>query len=167
MNISTLKKRLKEALIWIIIITVASNVISYLRKPSLSSDMLPSIKMAMIDGRIFDSKMVEGKPLILHFWGVWCPVCKMEASNIQTLSEKYTVITIAVNSESNEEIREYMQKNGLDFDVINDEEGNLAKRFNVEVFPTTFIYDGKGKLRFSETGYTTTAGLLSRMAIVK
>jgi len=47
--------------------------------------------------------------------------------------------------------------------VINDHEGKWREKFKVEVFPTVFVYDGQGKLRFAEVGYTTTAGLLARM----
>ena len=93
--------------------------------------------------------------------------CKLEASNIQTLSEKYEVLTVAVKSGSNETIENYMHENEFDFKVINDKHGNWAKEFKIEAFPTTFIYDGKGELSFTEVGYTTTAGLLARMKILK
>ncbi len=73
-------------------------------------------------------------------------------------------MTIAVQSGSDSEIKAFLEEKEAGFDVINDEEGELYKRFSVEVFPTTFIYDGKGKLIFSEVGYSTTAGLLARMA---
>jgi thioredoxin-related protein len=60
-----------------------------------------------------------------------------------------------------------MKKHQLHFKVLNDYDGSWAKRFNVTVFPTTFIYDSSGELRFSEVGYTTTAGLLARMKLVE
>jgi thioredoxin-related protein len=51
----------------------------------------------------------------------------------------------------------------LDFNVLNDRGGVWSKKFKIEVFPTTFIYDAKGTLRFTEVGYMTTAGLLARL----
>ena len=159
------KKIAKEITIGVLILFVASNVISYLRKPDLSSDMLPVIEVKLLDGSSYT--VPKEKPLIIHFWGTWCPVCKVEASNIQTLSEKYDVLTIAVNSGDNKKIKAYMTEHELNFKVLNDREGKWAQQFDVEVFPTTFIYDTKGNLRFSEVGYTTTAGLLARMAIVE
>ena len=56
-----------------------------------------------------------------------------------------------------------MQKNELSFNVFNDREGAWTTEFKIEVYPTTFIYDAKGELRFTEVGYTTTAGLLARL----
>ena len=160
------KKILKEVIIGLLILFVASNMMSYLRKPHLESNILPQIKSRLIDGSLFETKVLKGKPTVLHFWGIWCPTCKLEAANIQALSEKYEVLSIAVQSGSNEALQSYMNENGLDFKVLNDSDGRWAKQFKVEAFPTTFIYDGKGELKFTEVGYTTTAGLLARMKMV-
>ena len=60
-----------------------------------------------------------------------------------------------------------MQEHALNFKVLNDADGAWAKKFKIEVYPTTFIYDAKGKLRFTEVGYTTTVGLLARLEWVE
>jgi thioredoxin-related protein len=56
-----------------------------------------------------------------------------------------------------------MHEKGLSFRVLNDSEGMWAKQFNVEAYPTTFIYDASGELKFTEVGYTSTVGLLARI----
>ena len=161
-----IKKILKEIAIALLMIFVISNVMSYLRKPTLESNTLLQIEEKLLDGTLFTNKMIEGKPVIIHFWATWCPTCKLEAANIQSISEKYRVLTIAVQSGDNRKIEAYMKENGFDFKVLNDTDGLWAKKFKVEAFPTTFIYDGKGELRFTEVGYSTTAGLLARISII-
>lgn len=156
---------LKEIVIALILLFILSNIISYIRKPELSSTQLPHIEAKLLDGTIF--KMQEGKPLLLYFWAEWCPTCKMQSSNIEYISQKYNVLTIAVNSGSDEQLKAYMQEHELNFKVINDRDGTWAKEFRVEAYPTTFIYDAKGKLKFTDVGYTTTAGLLARFEWVK
>jgi thiol-disulfide isomerase/thioredoxin len=160
-----LKSIIKEFTIFLVLLFVLSNVISYIRKPDIGSTQLPEIDVELVDGTNF--KFEKGKPLLLHYWAVWCPTCKLEAPNIETVSQKYNVLTIAVSSGSNEQVRAYMLKNKLNFKVMNDVEGRWAKQFKVEAYPTTFIYDAKGELRFTEVGYTTTAGLLARMEWIK
>ena len=140
---------------------VISNIISYIRQPELGSSQLPNIEVGLIDGSIFQHQ--EGKPLVLHFWATSCPACKLEAPNIETISKKYEVLSVSLNSGSDEKIKAYMKENELSFRVVNDSNGEWAKKFKIEVYPTTFIYDAKGELRFTEVGYTTTAGLLARM----
>ncbi len=153
---------LKELAIALVLLFVVSQAVSYLRKPALTSEGLPAFDVTLLDGDHFE--VSKGKPLVIHFWGTWCPVCKAEAPNIQRLSDRYEVLTIAVNSGSDDKVKAYMKEHQLSYKVLNDREGKWAKQFNIEVFPTTFIYDAKGDLRFSEVGYTTTAGLLARMA---
>ena len=161
------KKIAKEILIGVLILFVVSNVVSYLRKPALQDETLPQNTFQTIGGKQFDFQSYQGKPLLIHFWATWCPVCKMETANIERVSKKYQVVTIAVQSGSDSEIKAFLKEKEASFAVINDKKGELSKRFSVEVFPTTFIYDSKGNLVFSEVGYTTTAGLLARMAVVK
>ena len=100
---------------------------------------------------------------MVHFWATWCPTCKLEASNIQEISKSYNVITIAVQSGSDKEIQKYLDDNNLDFKFINDKNSDYAKKFKVDVFPTTLIYDKDKNLIFSEVGYTSTLGLKLRM----
>ena len=144
---------------------ILSNIISYMRAPELASTRLPRIEAQLLDGSMFSVE--EGKPLLVHFWAVWCPTCKLEAPNIEAVSKEYNVLTVAVSSGSDAEVKAYMQEQGLSFKVINDVDGVWAKQFKVEAFPTTFIYDNKGELQFTEVGYTTTAGLLARFEWIK
>lgn len=156
-----IRSMVKEIAIVLVLLFVISNIISYIRKPELGSTKLPKIELKLIDGNIF--KLQEGKPVVLHFWATSCPACKLEAPNIETISKEYDVLTIAVNSGTNEQIKAYMEESGLSFNVFNDEEGAWTTAYKIKAFPTTFIYDAKGELRFTEVGYTTTAGLLARL----
>jgi len=156
---------MKELLIGAVLILIVSNIISYVRKPDLASNNLPTLNVTLLDGSNYTQK--KAKPLVLHFWATWCPTCKLEASNIEHISSDYEVLSIAVNSGSDAEIKRYMKDNELTFRVVNDFDGRWAKRFKVEAFPTTFIYDAKGVLLFTEVGYTTTAGLLARLKMIE
>lgn len=161
-----LKKILKEILVATIIVFVVANVLSYVRKPTLDSNIFPETQTVLIDGSVFTSAEAKGKPLLVHFWALWCPTCKLEAPNIETLSKDYEVLSIVVNSGEDDKVKAYMKEHDLHFRVINDKHGLWAKQFKVEAFPTTFIYDGNATLQFTEVGYSTTLGLLTRMKLL-
>jgi len=150
-----------------VILFVVSTGLNYFRAPTLDSDILPEIKARLMDGSTFDTATLKGKPLLINFWGTWCPVCAQEASNIETLSKKYTVLTIAVNSRGDDNIQAWMRERGVSYPVLNDASGRWAAQFKVSIYPTIFIYDSNGKLKFTETGYSTTAGLLARMKMAE
>ncbi len=100
---------------------------------------------------------------MVHIWATWCPICKIEADNINRVSKYYEVISIAVDSGTDNEIHEYLQEHELNYRVINDNDNSISTKLNIEVFPTTLIYDQNQKLVFSEVGYTSSFGLFIRM----
>jgi len=147
-----LKHYAKEIIVFIIVMTVFANVISLYKSTDLNRESLKETSF----------KLVDNKPILIHFWATWCPTCSLESSNIQKISEQYEVITIAVKSDS-KEIKKYMKDNNLNFKVVNDKSGEIAREFKISAYPTTFIYDKNRELVFSEVGYTSTIGLWLRM----
>jgi len=159
------KNILKEILIGVSLLFIVSNIISYIRKPSLEQQQIPTELFTLLDGTTY--QIAEGKPLLIHFWAIWCKVCSVEASNIERVSKHYNVLTIAVQSGDKEMIQAHMKKENITFKVVDDSDGTWAKRFHVRAYPTDFIYDAKGKLFSSDVGYTSTAGLLARMKLAE
>lgn len=141
--------------------TIFANIISLYKSSELNKTPLNLLNISLIEGQKFTIK--NDKPILIHFWASWCPTCKLEASNIQKLSEHYEILTIAVKSGSDTELKKYMQDNGFDFNVVNDTSGFISSQFTIAAFPTTFIYDKDKNLVFSEVGYTSTLGLWLRM----
>ena len=159
-----IKNITKELISTLLMIFVISLVINYIRKPEINENIF-QLKLVDIKGKKIDLNEYKEKPLLVHFWATWCPTCKLEASNIESISKAYNVVTIAVNSGSNEAIESYMRERKLTYTVINDTQGALADKFNIEAYPTTLIYDTQGKLTFAEVGYSTTLGLKTRMGL--
>jgi thiol-disulfide isomerase/thioredoxin len=160
-----IKKYTKEGLIFVVTLVIVMNALSYYRSLDLNKDKLDIDTFTLLDNTQY--MIPQDKPIVIHFWATWCPTCKFEASNIEKISKDYEVITIAVQSGTKEEIDKYMNENKLTFKVVNDEDAFFSQKFNIKAFPTTLIYDKEKNIKFTEVGYTTTAGLYSRMALIK
>lgn len=156
-----LKKYIKEIFIFLVLILIISNGVSYFRSQDLNKEKLDIETVKLMDNSIYEVK--ENKPLVVHFWATWCPTCEFEASNIEKISKDFQVITIAVQSGSKDEIKDYLEKNNLSFKVVNDIDGFYSRKFNIKAFPTTLIFDSNKNLKFSEVGYTSTLGLYARV----
>jgi thiol-disulfide isomerase/thioredoxin len=156
-----LKYYIKEILIFTVAMIIITNLISIYKSQELSTAPLTIHSLKLIDNQTYN--FATDKPLLIHFWATWCPVCKIEAPNIEFIKEHFNVITIAVDSGSNLEIKKYLQEKGYNFLVVNDKSRALSKEFNVVGYPTTFIYNKDKKLIFSEVGYTSSIGLYLRM----
>lgn len=161
----SIKNILKEILSTFLIVLMASLVINYFRQPD-TSDQLPELTLKTIDQQIISTQPTN-QPTVLHFWATWCPTCKLEAPNLESIQNQANVITVVVNSGDNETLKAFMKERGYSYRVVNDPNGALAGAFNVEAFPTTFIYNSKGQLKFAEVGYSTTVGLKARLAFIE
>lgn len=122
-----------------------------------------------LQGRLLDgTPYVRPKePVLVQFWGTWCPICRTEESSIQALSKKYSVITVALKSGNDAEVSQYMKGHGLDFKVVNDPDGRISSQWGVHAVPASFVLDGSGKVRFVEFGYTTESGLKARLWLAR
>ncbi len=161
--IEKVKKYLKEAIVFVVLLAIASNAISYYRSLDLNKNEFDIKSVKLLDGSVYE--IPKNKPLLVHFWATWCPTCKFESPNIEKISKDYEVLTVAVQSGTQEEITNYLKEHNLSFKVVNDKDGFYSRKFNIRAFPTTLIYDNNKNLTFSEVGYTTIVGLYSRMAL--
>ncbi len=157
------KKILSVILQLILLLSVYLGIKIYTQR-DLVSDTPPALSATLLSGQSFNlSKYHTNKPLLLHFWATWCPVCKFEQDSIESLSHDYTVVSIAMQSGDVTILKRYMQAENLTFSVIADEDGQLAARYGVKAVPVSFILNSRGEIVFSEAGYTTGWGLRLRL----
>ena len=156
-----LKRYAKEIVTFFIVMTIVANVLSLYKSSDLNKTPFNLLNITLLDESKYSINKEQA--VLVHFWATWCPTCKVEAPNIDTISNNFQVVTIAVKSGSNSEINQFMQENELTFKVVNDNTGFIASEFNIAAYPTTFIYDKNRNIVFSEVGYTSTLGLWLRM----
>ncbi len=161
---STVVKWIKEIFIFLILLFIFSTLMNLWRASNINHSSFNLSGKSIQNQKLKDIRETN-KPTLVYFWGSWCPICSQEASVIQQISKYYPTITIAVKSGNVDDIKRYLKSKGVNYPVLNDKYGVFAREFNIEVYPTFLIYSPNGKLKFIETGYTTTLGLLARMKL--
>ena len=124
---------------------------------------IPETTFALYDDfrgeNILSLRSLEGSPIIINFWGTWCPPCRAEMPDIQTLWEELgdeNLIVIGVNTHDQEEsARTFMREIGITYPVAKDASGDIAADFKVLGFPATFFIDHSGTVRNTWTGFMT------------
>ncbi len=145
-----------------LIVTILFSV-NWYRTRNAASGTAPIVDGRLLNGSPVLLQSYRGRPLLVHFWATWCPICRAEQSTIKSLSEDHQVLTIAMQSGSAKELSEYMRRHQLAYPVVNDQGGSIARRFGVTGVPASFVIDRNGKIRFVEVGYTTELGLRVRL----
>lgn len=123
----------------------------------------PALEGSLMSGERVTIDNYQGKPLLVHFWAEWCPVCRTEEDSIDSLAEDYQVVTVATGSGDMDDIWRYMDEKKLSFPVLVDEDGSAAQRWGVKGVPSSFIVGPDGQIESIAVGYTTEIGLRIRM----
>lgn len=158
-----LDKKVYRWAIELILILVIISAVRFWQQRDVVSGIAPNISGVMLNGDSFDLYKNKTRPLLVHFWATWCPVCSLEQSNIENISKDNFIVTVSMQSGDDNELREFMKNEKLSFNVINDENGALSKLYNIRGVPVSFIINKDNKIEFIEVGYTTEIGLRLRL----
>jgi peroxiredoxin len=112
----------------------------------------PSLAIQSLNGKGEVSlTSLTGKVTVVAFWATWCEPCKKSLTQLEELRAKsggtIEVIGISVDDTSSG-VAEFAKAQGLSFPIAWDENHSLMWRWSVEAMPTTFVVDGKGRVRF-------------------
>ncbi|WP_325314313.1 protein disulfide oxidoreductase [Kingella oralis] len=108
----------------------------------------------------------QNQTLLLYIWGAWCGICKHTSPVIQRLHDDGTpVLSVALRSGSDDDIRAYLQQQGYTFPAVNDDNGAWSQQWGVKVTPTIVLIKN-GKVLHSTTGLASYWTLKTRIALV-
>ena len=112
-----------------------------------------------IDGN--DVKLSEqfGKPLVVNFWASWCPPCKEEMPDFesvyQEMGEQVTFMMVNLVDGSRETLEtatDYITANGYTFPIYFDINQDAAYTYTITSIPTTLFINAKGEIVTSAVG---------------
>ena len=119
---------------------------------------VPEIEGSDLDGIPFKLSDYRGKVVMLDFWGHWCPPCRAMYGHEQELTQELAdqpFVLLGVNSDA---------KIQTAIDAVRSENlswrhfwngprgtrGPISKQWNVEGWPTVYLIDQHGVIRYKE-----------------
>jgi thiol-disulfide isomerase/thioredoxin len=110
------------------------------------------IRLDDIDGKSFVRTDFSGKVTLVNFWATWCPPCIEEIPSLNRLKTKlagrpFELVSINYAQDRNT-VLDFMQRVKVDFPVLLDLEGEHANAWQVISYPSTFVIDRTGNIRY-------------------
>ena len=98
-----------------------------------------------------------GKVVLLDFWASWCSPCLKSFPWMNDLQQKHSgdgLVVVAINVDQDRELADtFLGKTPAKFRVEYDPAGAIARKFDVQAMPTSFLIDRRGKVRFRHEGF--------------
>ncbi|WP_299793613.1 protein disulfide oxidoreductase [uncultured Shewanella sp.] len=133
------------------------------RGRDIPEDTLPGISGITLSGESVDiAALSSDQAVLVYFWGSWCPVCNLVSPAVDILATRYPVVTVAMNSGSDDKMVRYLKHKGYEFEVLNDSSNSIAKAWSVQLTPTIMVFKD-GELKHYTTGFTSLPGMWWRM----
>ena len=119
----------------------------------------PPLVLRDLAGNTHDLRHYRGKVVLVNFWATWCPPCRAEMPSMQrlkTMMEGKPFAILAVDmAETEKEVRDFLREfkdTRIDFTILLDLKGEAMKAWKVHVFPTSFLVDPEGMIRYAVAG---------------
>jgi thiol-disulfide isomerase/thioredoxin len=108
-------------------------------------------------GQTVTLESLRGKPLLLNFWGTWCPPCRAEMPEMQKLYDSLggSVNFLGVSMGPRDEplnVSQFVQLNKYSWDFIHDPNSDVMNRYQVTGIPSSYYIDKNGVIRSITVG---------------
>ncbi|MGB4774849.1 MAG: TlpA disulfide reductase family protein [Daejeonella sp.] len=116
---------------------------------------LKNFKFTDIKGNKYNLEELAGKVVVLNFWFINCPPCRMEIPELNKMVLSYkdnpNVVFLAIGLDEKYEIEEFLKRSPFIYNIT--AQGKwLAYKYGVQSFPTHVVADQTGKVIFHTTG---------------
>jgi peroxiredoxin len=102
-----------------------------------------------LSGKSWTFSELRGKVVLINFWATWCPPCRKEMPDLETLYERFRAkgfVVLGISDEDAAKVAPFIGERKLTFPVLLDPRRKVNEMFVVEGIPRSFVYDHGGKL---------------------
>ncbi len=134
------------------------------RKAIQTGDTLSPFSSTDLKGKTFSLASHKDGPVIVRFFLLNCPYCKADTPVFNKFYDNYSqkgleIVYINNNGTNNEEVQKFADELNINFPVIFDPEGKIAKQYNIKVQPLTLVLSPEHKLLAALLGGVSEAEL--------
>ena len=119
---------------------------------SHKGEAAPVVKFNNPDGGEFNLASFKGTPVLVNLWASWCAPCIKELPTLQQLEQaqagegKLGVIAVSQDMAPQGSVEAFLAERDLGrFAAYHDANMNLTSALNIQVMPTTILYDAQGR----------------------
>ena len=109
----------------------------------------PEFTLTDLTGKKWKFSELRGKVVLINFWATWCPPCRKEMPDLDTLFQRFAAkgfVVLGISDEERAKVEPFIRERKVSFPVLLDPGRKVNDLFIVEGIPKSFVYDRDGKL---------------------
>ncbi|MGA8432998.1 MAG: TlpA disulfide reductase family protein [Candidatus Sulfotelmatobacter sp.] len=102
-----------------------------------------------LHGQAWSLKSLQGKVVLVNFWATWCPPCRKEMPDLESLYLRFKdqgFVVLSISDEEAAKVNPFITERKITYPVLLDPGRKVNELFQVEGIPKSFVYDRSGKL---------------------
>lgn len=108
-------------------------------------------------GNDLDLDDYAGNVVVVDFWASWCVPCRRSFPWLDEMQHRYAddgLVVIGVNVDQDaSEAQAFLEEYPVSFRIVEDPDGNLARRFDVIAMPSSFVIGRDGEIVSRHLGF--------------
>ncbi|WP_257668816.1 TlpA family protein disulfide reductase [Parapedobacter tibetensis] len=145
-------------------------------RASMLDTVAPGFSLFDLNGNNVSLSDYRGKVVVIDFWATWCVPCLASFPAMQKMVEGHPevvflfIATMEKQEGALQRVKSFMEDKKYPFHVLMDEQipGKPGKYEVVSAYkpngiPAKAVIDGKGRLRFFNTGFSTDSELINEL----
>ena len=133
----------------------------------------PEIDLPTLTGGRVQLSKLRGHPVVVSFWGTWCPPCRDEFPELVKLQAAHGpagLFVLAVNGRdqetSDKSVKKFVDEFSVTFQVGLDQRGRARRAYLIQGLPTTVFIDSGGVVRGVHRGAISREELTRGLATI-
>ncbi len=118
----------------------------------------PPFSLKDMNGNIYSSAQLAGKPAVINFFATWCPPCREEIPGFVEVYNKhrskgFEMIGISLDTDTRENLPGFLMNNKIGYRVLFGDLETARAYGGVSALPTTFFVGKDGEIKNIHVGY--------------